>query len=77
MFKNLRIRNFRAFGDLEIPCLGRVNLVTGKNNSGKTSLLEALFLLCGAGNPQSGFERINAISWNRFSGQRNSDDGGG
>ena len=52
MFKNLRIRNFRAFGDLEIPCLGRVNLVTGKNNSGKTSLLEALFLLCGAGNPQ-------------------------
>ena len=52
MFKNLRIRNFRAFGDLEIPRLGRINLVTGKNNSGKTSLLEALFLLCGAGNPQ-------------------------
>lgn len=52
MFKNLRIRNFRAFDDLEIPRLGRVNLVTGKNNSGKTSLLEAFFLLCGAaGNP--------------------------
>ena len=52
MFKNLRIRNFRAFDDLEIPRLGRINLVTGKNNSGKTSLLEAFFLLCGAaGNP--------------------------
>ena len=74
MFKNLRIRNFRAFGDLEIPCLGRVNLVTGKNNSGKTSLLEALFLLCGAGEPSSGFER-QRISWNRFS-SRNSSGGG-
>ena len=52
MFKNLAIRNFRGLGDLEIPRLGRINLVTGKNNSGKTSLLEALFLLCGAGNPQ-------------------------
>lgn len=51
MFKNLRIRNFRAFAELEVERLGRINLVTGKNNSGKTSLLEALFLLCGAGNP--------------------------
>ena len=60
MFKNLRIRNFRAFDDLEIPRLGLVNLVTGKNNTGKTSLLEALFLLCGAGNPEMAL-RINAI----------------
>lgn len=60
MFKNLRIRNFRAFDDLEIPRLGRVNLITGKNNSGKTSLLEALFLLCCAGNPEMAL-RINAI----------------
>lgn len=60
MFKNLWIRNFRAFDDLEIPRLGRVNLVTGKNNSGKTSLLEAFFLLCGAGNPEMAL-RINAI----------------
>lgn len=52
MFKNLRIRNFRAFGELEINRLGRINLVTGKNNSGKTSLLEAFFLLSFAGNPQ-------------------------
>ncbi len=52
MFKNLAIRNFRGLGNLEIPRLGRINLVTGKNNAGKTSLLEALFLLCGAGNPQ-------------------------
>ncbi len=60
MFKNLRIRNFRGFGDLEIPRLGQVNLVTGKNNTGKTSLLEAFFMLCGAGNPEMAL-RINAI----------------
>ena len=60
MFKNLRIRNFRAFEDLEISQLGRINLVTGKNNSGKTSLLEALFLLCGTGNSEIAL-RINAI----------------
>ncbi len=60
MFKNLRIHNFRAFDDLEIPRLGQINLVTGKNNSGKTSLLEALFLLCGAGNSEIAM-RINAI----------------
>ncbi len=51
MFKNLAIRNFRGLSNLEIPRLGRINLVTGKNNSGKTSLLEALFLLSGAGDP--------------------------
>ena len=51
MFRDLRIRNFRAFDELEIKRLGRVNLIAGKNNSGKTSLLEAPFLLCWAGNP--------------------------
>ncbi len=51
-FRRLRIRNYRAFGDLEIERLGRINLFTGRNGSGKTTLLEALFLLCGAGNPR-------------------------
>lgn len=60
MFKNLRISNFRAFGALEIPALGRINLITGKNNSGKTTLLESLFMLSGAGNPDMGL-RVNAF----------------
>ena len=46
------IRNYRVFDDLEISGLSRINLIGGKNNSGKTSLLEALFLLSGGGNAQ-------------------------
>ena len=41
---SLEIQNFRAFEHLRIEPLGRVNLITGKNNVGKTSLLEALYL---------------------------------
>ena len=52
MFKSIRVRNFRALKDLEVGPLRRINLIAGKNNSGKSSLLEAIFLLAGAGNPQ-------------------------
>lgn len=52
MLESLHIRNFRIFGEIEISRLGRINLFTGRNNSGKTTLLEALFLLSGAGAPQ-------------------------
>ncbi len=44
MIPSLEIRNYRLFKHLTIETLGRVNLVTGKNNVGKTSLLEALQL---------------------------------
>lgn len=48
--KSVRIRHYRGFRDLTMD-LGRLNLVTGRNNAGKSSLLEAVFLLCGFGNP--------------------------
>ena len=41
---SLRIQNFRTFKDLTIDRLGRVNLIVGKNNVGKTALLEALWI---------------------------------
>lgn len=44
MLSSLQIDNFRAFSHLIIERLGRVNLVVGKNNVGKTTLLEALRL---------------------------------
>ena len=44
ILNSLEIRNFRAFRDLKIEHLGRVNLLVGKNNVGKTSLLEAIQL---------------------------------
>ena len=52
MLKGLHIRNFRGFNALKIDQLSDINLIVGKNNSGKTSLLEAIFLLSGAGNAQ-------------------------
>lgn len=41
---SLQIQNFRTFKDLTIDRLGRVNLIVGKNNVGKTALLEALWI---------------------------------
>ncbi|HND51728.1 MAG TPA: AAA family ATPase, partial [Pirellulaceae bacterium] len=51
MFKAIRISRFRGFIDVKLEQLGRCNLIIGPNNVGKTSLLEALFLLLGPTNP--------------------------
>lgn len=46
MFQNFVVKNFRCFGSLLLKPLARVNLIAGKNNTGKTALLEAIRLLC-------------------------------
>ena len=40
----LRIQNFKRFRDFELDNIGQFNLIVGKNNTGKTSLLEALLV---------------------------------
>ncbi len=45
-----QIENFRGIKSLEIDRLYRVNLFVGKNNCGKTSVLESMFLLTGMSN---------------------------
>ena len=45
MIDHLHIKNFMCFKELEIPTLKRVNLIAGKNNSGKTTLLDAVRIL--------------------------------
>ena len=52
MLNSLEIKNFRALEDFRVSKLGRVNLIVGKNNSGKSSVLEALRIY--AGNAQRG-----------------------
>ena len=52
MYKSFSIQNFRGFNTLSLNNCNRVNLITGKNNTGKTALLEALFLHIGSMNPQ-------------------------
>ena len=44
MYKFFTIKNFKNFKSLELNDLERVNLIVGKNNSGKSSLLEAILL---------------------------------
>ncbi len=43
MYSSITIDNFRLFRHLELDDLARVNLFFGPNNSGKTSILEAIF----------------------------------
>lgn len=44
LLNSIEILGFRAFDHLVIEKFGRVNLVVGKNNVGKSTLLEALWL---------------------------------
>ncbi|HEX6557285.1 MAG TPA: AAA family ATPase [Ktedonobacteraceae bacterium] len=51
ILNSLEINRFRAFEHLQIERLGRVNLIVGKNNVGKTCLLEAIQLYARNGSP--------------------------
>jgi len=47
MLNSLIIKNFRSLEDFQVAKLGRVNLIVGKNNSGKSTVLEALRIYAG------------------------------
>jgi hypothetical protein len=51
LFDNLEIRQFRAFDYIQVERLGHINLFLGKNNVGKSTLLEALLLYANLGSP--------------------------
>ena len=40
MINSLYISNFKGFKEIQIPELGHLNLIVGKNNSGKSTILE-------------------------------------
>ena len=42
MLDSLYIKNYRNLKELRINSLGRINLITGKNNTGKSTILEAI-----------------------------------
>jgi ABC-type cobalamin/Fe3+-siderophores transport system ATPase subunit len=48
---SLEVQGFRCFQDLRIEKLGRVNLIVGKNNIGKSNLLEAIQLYARRAHP--------------------------
>lgn len=53
MYTSFRVQNFRCFRDLQLNDLGRVNLIAGKNNSGKTALLEVMYIHSGNRSPKT------------------------
>src|SRR5437016_14639170 len=60
LLDSLEIEGFRAFRHLRIERLGRVNLIVGKNNVGKSSLLEAIQLYASRGYPPLIWELLDA-----------------
>ena len=50
-YKSFKIDNFRGITHLELSDMKRMNLLVGRNNCGKTSVLEGIFLLSGMSNP--------------------------
>ena len=51
MYSSIEISGYRGFDSFQLSGLGRVNLLVGKNNSGKTSILECIEFLQAGGSP--------------------------
>lgn len=69
--KSISIESFRGIEGLDLDNLGHINIFVGKNNSGKTSILEAIFLLIGSSNPQvtntlNALRKINLTESSQF-----------
>jgi AAA15 family ATPase/GTPase len=52
MYRSIEIDSFRGIRHSRIDGLQQVNLFFGKNNCGKSSMLDAIFLISGMSNPK-------------------------
>lgn len=74
LYTSVAIEHFRGIEQLELRDLSQLNLLVGRNNCGKSTVLEALFLLTGPSNPelplrinvQRGLPQINEHIWRVF-----------
>ncbi|MBC6421207.1 MAG: AAA family ATPase [Hormoscilla sp. SP5CHS1] len=53
MLRDITIENYRCFKDFTITGLAPVNLIVGSNEIGKTSFMEAVYLLVNHRKPES------------------------
>lgn len=51
IFNEIEISNFRGFDSIKIDRLSKLNVFVGANNVGKSTILEAVFMLAGMANP--------------------------
>jgi AAA15 family ATPase/GTPase len=67
ILRDLQICGFRGFQEINLSDLGQVNLIVGNNNSGKTSLLEAIAIFCNPLDPIRWFEiSKRSFYYNRY-----------
>ena len=59
-FSSVRIESYRGIDGLTLDAPGRINLIVGVNNAGKTSLLEAIYLLAHQNDERA---LLDAIRW--------------
>ena len=62
MYKELSISNFRTLKEIDITGIGNINIIAGANGTGKSTILESIFLNAGANNT------ILAVSLNGLRG---------
>jgi AAA15 family ATPase/GTPase len=67
MIKDLEIRNFRGFESIAVRDMNRISLFSGRNNIGKSTILEALFLVMDHGATDS-FALLNGLRGSSASG---------
>ena len=66
MINSFEIDRYRCFSHVSAKNLSRVNIIVGQSGTGKTALMEALFL-CAGGSPQHYF---HILSWRGVVGQQ-------
>ena len=59
-FSSIHVESYRGISGLALDAPGRVNLIVGVNNAGKTSLLEAIYLLAHQNDERA---LLDAIHW--------------
>ena len=64
MYTEVKLQNLRGIREVHIDGLRPINLLVGRNNSGKTTILEGVFLLGGATSP------VFPITLGQLRGQR-------
>jgi predicted ATPase len=57
---SVRITRYRGLSNVSLEGLTRINLLVGVNNAGKTSVLEAIYLLCRRSDPRGLLDSIRA-----------------
>jgi len=63
---SIYLDNYKNFKSLHLHGLKRLNIFSGQNNTGKTSILEALFMFYDRGNPDMLIKHLSLRGMNSF-----------